>query len=100
MNLLPRLSARLLLPAVVAPSLAALLALAAAGSSSAAMQKGAVAGAQHRLGSVIVKTRKVSGYGTVLVNAKGRTLYMFVKDKRQRVTCTGSCASFWPPLKQ
>jgi predicted lipoprotein with Yx(FWY)xxD motif len=33
------------------------------------------------------------------VNAKGHTLYVFMKDQHRRVTCTGQCASFWPPLK-
>ena len=35
----------------------------------------------------------------MLVNAKGRTLYVFMKDKHSRVTCTGTCAKYWPPLK-
>jgi predicted lipoprotein with Yx(FWY)xxD motif len=51
------------------------------------------------MGSAAVKTRKVKGLGVVLVNSKGRTLYVFAKDKHQSVTCTGQCASFWPPLK-
>jgi predicted lipoprotein with Yx(FWY)xxD motif len=46
-----------------------------------------------------VKTRKVSGLGVVLVNARGRTLYVFMKDARRHVSCTGSCAIYWPPLK-
>jgi predicted lipoprotein with Yx(FWY)xxD motif len=50
-------------------------------------------------GSVTVSTGKVKGLGTVLVDSKGRTLYMFVPDKQKRVTCTGSCAAAWPPLK-
>jgi predicted lipoprotein with Yx(FWY)xxD motif len=50
-------------------------------------------------GSPAVKTGNVKGLGVVLVNAKGRTLYVFMPDKHKRVTCTGSCAKFWPPLK-
>jgi predicted lipoprotein with Yx(FWY)xxD motif len=46
-----------------------------------------------------VKTRKVGHLGVVLVNPQGRTLYVFMKDNHSRVTCTGSCASFWPPMK-
>jgi predicted lipoprotein with Yx(FWY)xxD motif len=34
----------------------------------------------------------------VLKNAKGRTLYYFTPDTSTKVTCTGSCASVWPPL--
>jgi predicted lipoprotein with Yx(FWY)xxD motif len=69
------------------------------GSSASPAQAGGVAGAQHTLSTAAVMTRKISGLGVVLVNPKGRTLYVFMKDQRSRVTCTGQCASFWPPLK-
>src|SRR5947208_16173442 len=46
-----------------------------------------------------ISTRKLPRLGTVLVNGKGRTLYMFVRDKRKKVTCVGSCAVAWPPVK-
>jgi predicted lipoprotein with Yx(FWY)xxD motif len=46
-----------------------------------------------------VQTRKIRRLGTVLVNGRGLTLYMFVPDHRKRVTCKGSCAVLWPPLK-
>jgi predicted lipoprotein with Yx(FWY)xxD motif len=36
--------------------------------------------------------------GLILVNAKGRTLYLFRKDRNGKSTCSGSCAKFWPPL--
>jgi predicted lipoprotein with Yx(FWY)xxD motif len=87
---------------LLAVALLAALGLVAAGcggSSASSMPKGSVAGAQHATGSAAVKTRKISGLGTVLVNPKGRTLYVFMKDQHRHVTCTGSCASFWPPLK-
>jgi predicted lipoprotein with Yx(FWY)xxD motif len=41
----------------------------------------------------------VSGVGTVLVNSQGRTLYTFAPDHATKVTCTGTCAQVWPPLK-
>ena len=83
-----RYQARLLAAAVLA-----VLAVAAA------MPTSGVAGAQRSASSAAVKTRKISGVGVVLVNAKGRTLYVFMKDARRHVTCTGSCAIYWPPLK-
>jgi predicted lipoprotein with Yx(FWY)xxD motif len=49
--------------------------------------------------TVKVSTRKLRGLATVLVNAKGFTLYMFVPDKRRSVTCVRTCAAIWPPLK-
>jgi predicted lipoprotein with Yx(FWY)xxD motif len=30
--------------------------------------------------------------------SRGRTLYLFEKDKSMRSACSGSCATFWPPL--
>jgi predicted lipoprotein with Yx(FWY)xxD motif len=39
-----------------------------------------------------------SSLGKMLVDAKGRTLYLFEKDKGRRSACYGQCAKFWPPL--
>ena len=39
-----------------------------------------------------------SALGRVLVDGRGRTLYLFEKDKYVRSACNGKCASFWPPL--
>ena len=46
-----------------------------------------------------MQTKTLKKLGTVLVNSKGRTLYMFVPDHQKKVTCHGSCAAAWPPLK-
>jgi predicted lipoprotein with Yx(FWY)xxD motif len=45
-----------------------------------------------------ISTRTVPGLGKILVDHRGRTLYMFVPDKRKKVTCHGTCAKAWPPL--
>ena len=39
-----------------------------------------------------------SKFGSILVDAHGRTLYDFVADKGTMSTCYGACASLWPPL--
>ena len=44
-----------------------------------------------------VKTRKVGSLGTILVDSKGKTLYLFQKDKRGKSSCSGACAVNWPP---
>jgi len=49
--------------------------------------------------AVTISTGTVPGLGTVLVDARGRALYMFVPDKQRHVTCVGTCAAIWPPLK-
>jgi len=44
-----------------------------------------------------VATRQTK-LGTVLVDGRGRTLYLFEKDKGMASSCYGACASVWPPL--
>jgi predicted lipoprotein with Yx(FWY)xxD motif len=70
-------------------ALAALGALAVLGAGSAA-RSATVAGAT-------VSAHKTA-LGIVLVNAKGRTLYLFGKDRNGASACSGSCATAWPPL--
>ena len=52
-----------------------------------------------RVATVRISTRTLPKLGTVLVNSTGRTLYMFVPDKRRKVTCVRTCAAVWPPVK-
>jgi predicted lipoprotein with Yx(FWY)xxD motif len=75
--------ARTLLLAVVAA--VAVLAVVAVASGSAAS------------GHATVSVRKTK-LGTILVDQHGRTLYLFMKDKKDKSECGGSCATFWPPL--
>ena len=39
-----------------------------------------------------------SNLGRILVDARGRTLYLFAKDKTGKSTCYGLCAGYWPAL--
>ena len=39
-----------------------------------------------------------SKLGRILVDSRGRTLYLFEKDKRGHSACAGACATYWPPL--
>lgn len=36
--------------------------------------------------------------GNILVNSKGLTLYLWVKDKHGKSVCSSACASLWPLL--
>jgi predicted lipoprotein with Yx(FWY)xxD motif len=49
------------------------------------------------LKTTVVKTRTTQ-YGQILVDAQGRTLYLFEKDNGMSSSCSGSCASYWPPV--
>lgn len=37
--------------------------------------------------------------GKVLVDSRGRTLYLFQKDSGGRSSCVGACAAAWPPVR-
>jgi predicted lipoprotein with Yx(FWY)xxD motif len=39
-----------------------------------------------------------SRFGQILVDAHGRTLYLFAADKTKDSTCDGACATAWPPF--
>lgn len=39
-----------------------------------------------------------SKLGAILVDAKGRTLYLWLADKGTTSTCSGACAGAWPPV--
>jgi predicted lipoprotein with Yx(FWY)xxD motif len=77
------------------------------GSSSASSGGGAYGGGASYSG---MSTKAVSAPATAaataakiavahghLVDAKGRTLYLFEKDKTAKSTCSGACAVAWPP---
>jgi predicted lipoprotein with Yx(FWY)xxD motif len=40
-----------------------------------------------------------TGLGRVLVDSRGRTLYLFTKDSGTTSACSGACATAWPPLR-
>jgi predicted lipoprotein with Yx(FWY)xxD motif len=70
--------------------------LAACGGSGGG-QAAVAAGAGSKPAQTTVATHSGS-LGTYLSDGKGRTLYEFAKDTAGTSTCTGSCATFWPPL--
>ena len=39
-----------------------------------------------------------SRLGKILVNSRGRTLYLFKADSHSKSACSGACAAAWPPL--
>ena len=48
-------------------------------------------------GGATVKVRD-SSYGRILVDGKGRTVYLFTKEKTAKPRCYGDCAKAWPPF--
>lgn len=57
-----------------------------------------VRAAQPAATSSATVSAKSGPLGTILVNGKGATLYLFQADKTSKSTCNGACAKQWPPL--
>jgi predicted lipoprotein with Yx(FWY)xxD motif len=51
-----------------------------------------------RSGSHATVALRRTSLGSVLVNSRGFTLYLFRKDRNGKSSCVGKCATFWPPL--
>jgi len=75
---------------------------AAPAASSATAQPSTPAAAASASSSVAATTidlRSVSGIdGKFLADGQGRTMYLFEGDRGSTSTCTGVCASTWPPV--
>jgi predicted lipoprotein with Yx(FWY)xxD motif len=70
----------------------------AAASSLAAVGLNSASASSHAASAPTRVAVASSGLGRILVDGRGRTLYLFEKDKHGKSTCTGQCAGFWPPL--
>jgi predicted lipoprotein with Yx(FWY)xxD motif len=87
--------------AAVAPVAAAGVALIAAGCGGGGNGGSgggyAAAGSPPAAKSGAIAMRH-TGLGNVLVDSQGKTLYLFEKDSAMSSSCSGACASIWPPL--
>jgi predicted lipoprotein with Yx(FWY)xxD motif len=86
----------LLMTAVAAGTLALAGCASAAGSGTASGGGGGVSPAA----SAVALTTAKTSLGTVVVDARGRTVYQFDKDTIGAATsaCTGVCVGLWPEL--
>lgn len=76
-------------------AIAALAAVATLALGADATGAGA-GGKATRAGATV--TSSSSTLGRILVDGRSRTLYLFEKDRPSRSACTGTCATYWPPL--
>jgi predicted lipoprotein with Yx(FWY)xxD motif len=76
--------------------IALVLAVAAVVAASGFLAAGALAGGTTAVGATV--SLRSTKLGRILVNSRGHTLYLFVRDRNGRSSCTSSCATYWPPL--
>lgn len=75
-----------------------LMALAAgAAAVLAAVALGGTSSARNTSKGALVALRKTT-LGSILVDARGRTLYLFEKDRNGVSACNTACLSYWPAL--
>jgi len=87
-------------PAVAAAAVAALLA--ACGSAGGSAGQAGTANAGHQATAshgAVVSVRNLAGIGTVFVDGSGKTLYSPQQEAHGKIMCTGSCLSFWFPVR-
>ncbi|HEX6663819.1 MAG TPA: hypothetical protein VF025_09105 [Gaiellaceae bacterium] len=75
----------------------AIAALSAATLAAAAVGSAGLASLSRAPKSAMVGLR-ATALGRILVDSRGRTLYMFEKDRNGRSACNGACPVSWPPL--
>ena len=73
-----------------------LIIFAVAALVSLAGLSGALAATDSQTGTRI--STASSSLGKIMVDGRGRTLYLFEKDKRGHSACSGACAMYWPPV--
>jgi predicted lipoprotein with Yx(FWY)xxD motif len=84
----------------------ALLARAAATTATVALAFGSLVGAASSssaapvsaLGPALLKASNVPGFGEIVTNAHGLSLYGLSNEFGGKLACTGECLKFWPPV--
>jgi len=64
--------------------------------ASMALLSGALAATVSQKGARVLAAN--SSLGRIVVDGRARTLYLFEKDRRGHSACSGTCATYWPPL--
>jgi predicted lipoprotein with Yx(FWY)xxD motif len=60
-------------------------------------QAGTTSRSHRQSTGALVSVRKTA-LGSILVDARGRTLYLFEKDRSGLSMCSSACTAYWPPL--
>jgi predicted lipoprotein with Yx(FWY)xxD motif len=88
---------RALASLIALPAIA--LVAAGCGSSGGSVPAAATTTSSSSTASATVSVAGNAKLGRILVDAQGRTLYLFEKDHGTMSACSGACAAAWPPLR-
>jgi predicted lipoprotein with Yx(FWY)xxD motif len=83
--------------ALVAALIGAVALIAGCGGSSSKSSSSGGGGSSSG-GSSTVNVAKITGYGSALVTASGKSLYLLSTDPSGSSKCSGACAKVWVPL--
>ena len=84
------------IPIVLVVAIAAVVLALTSGGTSKARKATAVPASRPAADSAL--DLRTTPLGKVLVDANGRTLYLFEADKPNMSNCSGACLSLWPAL--
>jgi predicted lipoprotein with Yx(FWY)xxD motif len=87
---------RIVLLALAPAAVALVIAGCGGGSGGSGGSSTASSGSGGAKADATVDLMKLNA-GPALVDGSGRTLYLFEADKTATSTCSGACASLWPP---
>jgi predicted lipoprotein with Yx(FWY)xxD motif len=89
----------ILAPALAVPLIAVAIAGCGGGSGSAKATPSTTTTKQSSgSGAAATVNVRSTSLGKILVDSRGRSLYLFEKDTGPKSTCSGACASAWPPF--
>lgn len=88
---------RLVILAVGAGAVAVVAAGCSSSGTSSPSSASSSGSSQASGGTATIVKAASTPLGQILVDGSGRTLYLYTPDTGTTSTCTGSCASIWPP---
>ena len=94
---LPTRFARVAVPVALVAALAAACSSTPLPAGPAVSSAGASASSTTASAAVTIGTQS-GAHGTYLTDGAGRALYLFMSDTATTSTCSGACATAWPPL--
>jgi predicted lipoprotein with Yx(FWY)xxD motif len=89
----------ILVPALAVPMIAVAIAGCGGSSNNASASPSTTTTKQSSSAGGAAANLRSTSLGKILVDSRGRSLYLFEKDTGPKSTCFSACASAWPPFR-